>query len=349
MINFLGSLTYSKNSMKKFFIVLILILVAFSILHYITRSSRSSNTVDYTFVIEKGDDLVIVGKKLANQDLITSRWFFYYYAWKEKLRGKIIAGEYQIDPNSSIADIAFKITEGESKVRHKESIKVTFPEGWTIVEMADRLNNNNLPGDNFKNLAQNPSDKILTEFTFVPEGKSLEGFLFPDTYIFNVDATAEDIIFKMLNNFDSKVDSDMRDELAAEDKSLYEILIFASVIEGEVPDDADRGIVAGIFKNRLDVGEALYSDATLDYIFGESKIKHTYEDTQVESPYNTYKYAGLPPGPINNPSLASIEAAISPAETDYMYFLNDPSTGETVFSKTNDEHNINKVKHGLAN
>lgn len=333
--------------MKKVFIILILILFGFSMLHYMTRSSRSNNTVEQAFVIEKGEDLVIVGKKLANEDLVTSRWLFYYYAWKEKLRGKIIAGEYQIDPSSSIADISFRITEGESKVKHKDSVKVTFPEGWTIEKMTNRLNKNNLPGDEFNKLAKNPSQEILTKFTFVPEGKSLEGFLFPDTYIFTTDATAENIIIKMLSNFDKKVSSDIRDDLAAEEKSLYEVLIFASVVEGEVPSDADRGIVAGIFKNRLDIGMALQSDATIDYIKGEAEIKHTLADLEIDSPYNTYMYPGLPPGPINNPSLASIEAAIDPSETDYMYFLNNATTGETVFSKTFEEHVVNKGRHGL--
>ncbi|MCK4635238.1 MAG: endolytic transglycosylase MltG [Candidatus Moranbacteria bacterium] len=333
--------------MKKIFIILILFLIAFSTMHYMMRSSRSENIVEQTFVIEKGDDLVMVGKKLAKEDFITSKWFFYYYAWKEKLRGRIFAGEYQIDPNSSIADIAFKITEGELKVKHEESIKITFPEGWTIEKMSKRLEKNNLPAEEFKKLAKNPSEEILAEFTFIPEEKSLEGFLFPDTYIFTVDATAEEIIVKMLSNFDKKVPSDMRDDLAAEEKSLYEILIFASIVEGEVPTDADRGIVAGIFKNRLDIDMALQSDATIDYIKGEAEIKHTLADLEIDSLYNTYKYPGLPPGPINNPSLASFKAAISPEETDYMYFLNNAETGETVFSKTFDEHISNKAKNGL--
>ena len=200
------------------------------------------------------------------------------------------------------------------------------------------MDKNNLPGEGFKELAQSPPGEILEEFAFIPEGKSLEGFLFPDTYIFTIDATAEEIVIKMLSNFDKRVSSDMRDDLAAEDRSLYEILIFASVVEGEVPSDADRGVVAGIFKNRLDIDMALQSDATIDYIKGEAEIKHTLADLEIDSLYNTYKYPGLPPGPINNPSLASIEAAINPSETDYMYFLNNATTGETVFSKTFDEH-----------
>ncbi len=172
-------------------------------------------------------------------------------------------------------------------------------------------------------------------------------FLFPDTYFFTKENTAEDIIVKMLVDFDQKVDQPYHDRITAQGKSLYDVIIFASIIEGEVPSNTDRFIVAGIFRNRLDIGMALQSDATLDYIKGTPEIKHTHADTQIDSPYNTYKYPGLPPGPINNPSRASIDAALAPAETDYMYFLNNAQTGETIFARTLDEHNYNKNTNGL--
>lgn len=334
--------------MKKIIaIVFLALLSCFLILNYLTNSSRSKNETSYTFIINSGDNLLKVGENLAKENLISNRWFFYYYMWKEKLRGEIVAGEYLIKPNISIAEITLKITKGDAKIKPEESIKVTFPEGWTIEKMAQRLKKNNLPADDFRNLANNPTDEILTKYAFIPEGKTLEGFLFPDTYIFTVDATAEEIIDKMLANFDSKVTVDMRDKLATEDKNLYDILTFASIIEGEVSKDEDRGLVAGVFKNRLDIGMPLQSDATIDYIKGGAEVKHTLADLEIDSPYNTYKYNELPPAPINNPSLASIKSAISPTETEFMYFLNNAETGETVFSKTFDEHVNNKGKHGL--
>ena len=151
----------------------------------------------------------------------------------------------------------------------------------------------------------------------------------------------------MLDNFDKRVGIERRDRIQTDGRTLHDVIIFASVIEGEVPLNGDRGIVAGIFKNRLDINMALQSDATIDYIKGKPEIKHTQEDIEIDSPYNTYKYPGLPEGPINNPSLASIDAAIAPTKTDYMYFLNDVATGETVFSRTFDEHVSNKKTHGL--
>ena len=121
----------------------------------------------------------------------------------------------------------------------------------------------------------------------------------------------------------------------------------ASIIEREVKTDMDRKIVSGLFWNRIANGTPLQSCATLAYFMKIDKPQFSYEDTQVESPYNTYTNAGLPPGPISNPGKASIKAAIYPQETDYYYFLSDSETGEIIYSKTLEEHNQNKIEHGL--
>jgi UPF0755 protein len=316
--------------------------------HYRAYNTVSNNTAQQIFVVEEGDDVVVIGRKLADADLVANRMYFYYYAWKNKLRGKFKADNYVIAPQSTIADIVYKLTTtGEALMEKEQDIKITFPEGWSVKKMAERLNANDLPGDEFEYIAQKPTEDIYNDFPFLPENTSLEGYLFPDTYFFLPDTTAEEVIVKMLENFDKKVDQERRDLIASQDRELHDMIIFASVIEGEVPSNGDRAIVAGIFQNRLDVGMALESDATLDYIKGFPEIKHSIADTKIDSPYNTYLYPGLPVGPINNPSLASIDAAIAPAETDYVYFLNNAETGETVFSRTNAEHDANKDLHGL--
>ena len=151
----------------------------------------------------------------------------------------------------------------------------------------------------------------------------------------------------MLETFAKKAEAPLHDAIVASGVPLHQTMIFASVIEGEVASDHDRRIVAGVFANRLKIGMALQSDATIDFITGQPQVKHTLDDLAIESPYNTYKYPGLPPGPINNPSLSSIRAALDPAQTDYLYFLNNAQTGETVFSVTFDEHVANKGKNGL--
>ncbi|MEN8252277.1 MAG: endolytic transglycosylase MltG [Patescibacteria group bacterium] len=333
--------------MKKVIIVVIVILLVVGFIHFRTMNSVSENSIDKQFTVEKGDDIIIIGKNLEKEGLVKSRVYFYYYAWKKKLRGSITAGEYMLTPNSNIAEIVQKMTSGDAIMQKRKDIKVTFPEGWTVKKMSERLNKNELPGDEFTLIAQNPPEELYVEYSFLKRDASLEGYLFPDTYFFVKEATALDVVKKMLDNFDKKIDENYRKTIEESNRELHDVIIFASVIEGEVSSSADRYVIAGIFKNRLDIGMALESDATLDYIKGIPEIKHSKADTEIDSLYNTYKYPGLPVGPINNPSLESINAAMAPKETDYMYFLNDAETGETVFSKTFEEHISNKGKHGL--
>ncbi len=334
--------------MKKIIIfVICIIMVCAVFMHFRTYNTVSQNLVEVQFDVKKGDDIITIGRNLAKHDLIGNRFYFYYYAWSNKLRGSIDAGKYTLEPHSSIAQIVYKMTSGDTVIHKKEDIKITFPEGWTINKMSERLLKNELPGDEFKKLAENPSQTLYEQYPFLPKGASLEGYLFPDTYFFVPSATAESIIIKMLDNFDKKVDQDYRNTIVQNGDNLRDIIIFASVIEGEVSNAGDRRVVAGIFKNRLDIGMALQSDATIDYIKGIPEIKHTQSDIEIDSPYNTYKYPGLMPGPINNPSLESIEAAMAPQDTDYMYFLNNANTGEIVFAKTFEQHIVNKHNNAL--
>jgi len=248
----------------------------------------------------------------------------------------------------TIPEIAKIITSKKETILNQ--VKITFPEGWTAKKMADRMSANNLPGDEFLSLVNDPADEILSEFSFLSdklENKTLEGYLFPDTYFFAADAGAEDIVAKLLNNFDKKINESLRNEITNQGKGIYEVLSMASIIENEVRSSEDRKIVSDIFWGRIKTGQPLQSCATLAYILGVNKKQYSLEDTRIDSPYNTYVNKGLPPGPISNPGIVSIEAAIYPTLTDYNYFLSDPETGETVFSRTLDEHNANKVKHGL--
>jgi uncharacterized YceG family protein len=166
-------------------------------------------------------------------------------------------------------------------------------------------------------------------------------------YFFSKKLTSEEIVKKMLNNFDSQLTLELRDEIAKQGKSLEEVVTMASIIEKEVISEKDRKIASGIFWDRIKNGQPLQSCATISYVLGTNKKQYTFEDTRIQSPYNTYLNQGLPPGPICNPGISAIRAAIYPTNTDYNYFLSDPETGNTVFSKTIEEHNSNKVKYGL--
>jgi len=175
----------------------------------------------------------------------------------------------------------------------------------------------------------------------------MEGYLFPDTYFISKGETGATLVSKFLNNFQNKINGDVEKAIQGQGKNLHSIITLASIVERESREDVDRPIVAGIFWNRLGMNMALESDATLAYILKTDKVKYYQDEINTNSPYNTYKNPGLPPGPICNPGLESILATVHPTDTDYMFFLNDAKTGETVFAKTFAEHKRNKVNHGL--
>jgi UPF0755 protein len=297
--------------------------------------------------IENGDNALVVGEKLAKAGIISGKYYFVFYLWKVGKLHNLIAGVYEFPRGMQIPEAARIVTGGEVVSMR---VKVTFPEGWTMAAMAERLSASGLPGEDFLKLTKNPTDLILSSYPFLsdlPKGATLEGFLFPDTYYFAKEASADEIVKKMLANFSVKVTSVTKTDLANQQKPLFEIITMASVVEGEVRNESDRKIVAGLFWNRLEVGMPLQSDATLEYALGTNKFQHSIAETKLDSPYNTYQNKGLPPGPVANPGLASILATLEPIQTDYVYFLSDPKTGKTVFSKTFEEHVANKDKYGL--
>ena len=229
--------------------------------------------------------------------------------------------------------------------------EITFIEGWTNKEIEEFLIKQEIISKEEFFLGLNTisqDQEILDEYEFLAEAveKSfkeamLQGFLFPDTYRFYKETTAEAIIKKMLNNFDEKLGSELRQKAEQAGRNVFEIVTMASLIEKEAALDQDRRLIADIFWKRLKVGWALESCATINYILGAPKARLSFEDTRIPSPYNTYINAGLPPGPINSPSLSSIKAALSPLENDYCCFLSTDE-GEMLFSQTVEEHNRNK-------
>ncbi len=339
--------------MKIVVVLVILIAAGLAGLTWVHSQVYKSSTVTNKklFVVNSGDSARVVAVNLRKEDLIDSEWAMLYYLWSQDLRGVVKTGKYTIPIGATVPDIATMITTGKSMRR---DIKVTFPEGTTLAEMAEILRKKGFDGDGFLALTQKPSTEMIAQFAFLREvptegiGRSLEGYLFPDTYFLLPEVTALEIAQKMLENFDKKVTPILSTRNAIANKyDLHQLITIASIVEGEVHRDDERPIVAGIFFNRLEIGMALGSDATLDYIFGEAKVKHSLEETKIDSPYNTYQVAGLPPGPIGNPGLKAIAAVFAPAQTKYLFFLNNATTGKTVFGRTFDEHIANKNKNGL--
>jgi len=183
--------------------------------------------------------------------------------------------------------------------------------------------------------------RFRDNYWFLKDAQGVEGFLFPDTYEFYLDSTPEVVVEKFLDNFEEKTKT-----LFMTREGVYERVILASLVEKEVPDQSDdRRLVAGLFLERIKEGMRLQIDATLCYSREQSTCDVRTEDKKIESPYNTYLYAGLPPGPISNPGISALRAALSPRVSDYRYYISDPRTKKTIFAKTLDEHNQNIVKY----
>ncbi|MDP3770941.1 MAG: endolytic transglycosylase MltG, partial [bacterium] len=191
-----------------------------------------------------------------------------------------------------------------------------------------------------------PKD-FTSEFAWLkdkPDFIGLEGYLFPDTYRVYADATVEDIVRKMLENFDRKLTPELREEITKSNRSLHQIVTMASIVEAEIANHDDRPTAAGLLWKRRDRGMLLQVDASVNYVTGKHDPRVSREDTAADSSYNTYKYPGLPRGPIGNPGTSAILAALRPKESPYWFFLTTKD-GKTVFSRTLEEHNINVQRH----
>ena len=295
-------------------LILIFFLVSIFICQGIYLPKDSSSVEKKLFSVEKGESLFKIADNLGKEDLIKNKSFFDFYIFIKGTQRKLQAGEYYLSPSENVPTIAKKIISGDVA-----KMVVTIPEGFTVKQIEERLNLK-LPGEN------------------------LEGFLFPDTYQFPIGVSGEEVVSKMRDNFDKKLTADLREEIKNQKKTIFEIITMASLIEKEVKTKEDKEVVSGILWKRLKNNIPLQVDATIFYITGKKTTEISIEETKIDSLYNTYKYKGLPLGPVCNPGLESIKAAIYPKNSEYWYYLSTPE-GETIFSKTLEEHNIAKAKY----
>lgn len=309
-------------------------------------AGTSAETVPVT--IESGDGVNDIADHIDGLGLIRSKTAFALYVMLEGLDGSLKAGTYDLSVSMSVEGIAATIVGGTDTSRETT---VTFLEGWTINEMGSALEEKDMmTAEAFADAANvtDSRDIIPGEpyafLTSKPDDHGLEGYLFPDTYRLYVDATPASVVQKLLMNFDAKLTDELRDEIAASRHTIHEIVTMASVLESEVRTDTDKALVADIFWRRIDAGIPMQSDATVNYVTGKDLAQPTIADTETDNPYNTYQYQGLPPGPIGNPGLASIVAAIHPEPNDNWYYLSTPE-GETVYSGTFEEHKANKARY----
>lgn len=285
-------------------------------------------------IIEPGTSVDTIADNLQQEKLIRSATAFKLYVTLHGLRGRLQSGAYDLNTNQSARTIAKTITRGKTA-----SQKMTIPEGFTISAIRARAATFGIKPADFDAALQ--QDLTGTKAAQRPAGTSLEGYLFPDTYVITPTTTANSLVRAMVDRFDSQVTDEIIAGFTAQGLNLHQGLTLASVVEREVSIPADQKLVAGVFLNRLKIGQKLQSDVTIDY--GASLLGRTF-NLQLDSPYNTYVIPALPIGPICNPGLATMRAVGNPTASKYYYFLAGKD-GTTHYAETVDQHNANVQKY----
>jgi len=329
--------------------------------YYRDRTAAADIGKSVKIKITQKDTTSTVAKTLHDKGLIRNEWAFELEVRARS--GEVIPGTYTLQIGMPVTDIADfvtgKSTPTPKKAQKNDSdvatIDITVREGWRTEQIADELVKQGWKGkpEDFMNAVENVD---TSKYSFLADRKnsvnpkSLEGYLFPDTYTIAENAPAEDLIQLMLQNFDQKFNEGMRQRAQEMNLSVYDVLIFASLIEREAQVNNERPTIADVYLNRYVQGIKFDADPTVQYALGTEKnwwpVPTGSDLESTDSPYNTYKNAGLPPGPICNPGLASINAVLQPGGTSYLYFVakNDGS-GEHAFAETYDEQLANQDKY----
>jgi UPF0755 protein len=294
---------------------------------------------EVVITVAKGMGVGEIAEVLKNHNLIPVRSAFRFYVKLIQAEKNFQPGEFTLREGMNYSDLVAALT-----AIVPDEVTITFPEGLTTAQMAEKIDVAFGAGSGQEWLASLDKTNWSETYSFLPR-KTLEGYLFPDTYRISRSGFPNDLTYKLLSNFSEKLSPELRAEISRQGKTIEEIIILASIVEREVRDDEDRALVADLFWRRLKVGMALQADSTVHFVVGSdgSTVYTSDTDRENNSPYNTYKYPGLPPAPISNPSLSAIRAVIYPTANDYWYFLTDVE-GVVHYAKTNDDQNVNKYK-----
>lgn len=282
--------------------IALLIACALAFLAYALFFSAPRLTESTVFVVGEGASAAQVANALAEAHLVRSPELLRLYWQTLGEGGSLHAGAYRFARGEDLFTVATRIAHGDFGI---PPVRVTVIEGDTVRSMAERI--------------AGALPEVATS-TFISAAGPYEGYLFPDTYLFPPSATAESVVSVMREEFASKTDP-LLPEVAASGHSFSDIVIMASLIEREARTPEARRMISGILWNRIAKGMPLQVDAVFGYIYGRNTYSPSFADLNVDSPYNTYTHAGLPPGPIANPGLDSIEAAIHPTKTTYLFYL----------------------------
>jgi UPF0755 protein len=312
---------------------------------------------EIVFTIPSGASSEQISKTLEERGMIRNALIFSYYLKYKNIGTGFQAGTYAMTPGIPVQEIIRRLNEGET-VR-EETIRVTIPEGFTVRQAVKLLTELGFSEEQLLSIANDPrsfasdsSGEELMRAAQIPDNElyrfAMEGYLFPETYELPKDATAYEAVRRMAQELDRKLTTLPEGWESQLDKlglTFHDMMTVASLVEREVVAKKERALVAGIIYNRLERKMPLQIDATVQYLFDEQKERLLNKDLKVESPYNTYLNAGLPPGPIASPGLASIKAALYPEVSEYLFYVTKKDgTGEHFFAKTYEEHlkNIKK-------
>jgi len=324
--------------------VLLVLAGYFGITMYQEYQSTGAGTDEIiTIDIEQGETTWDIAAKLKDKKLIDYEVVCYLKARNTGAAGKLRYGTFTFQKESGLTEILEVLTTGGAQ---KEAVMFTIPEGYTIELIAEKLEKEGICTEaEFLEAVEKDYDYWFLKD--IPEDENiryrLQGFLYPETYAITEDMVAEDIVKVMLNQFNKLFTEDMKAQMNALGKSVFEVVVEASIIERETMVDEEKPMIAGVIKNRLEIDMKLQIDPTALYpltegLYGKTSV--SYEDIAFDSPYNTYMYKGLPVGPISCPSISSIEAALYPAEHEFFYYHSDEekNDGSHIFTKTYEEH-----------
>ncbi len=331
----------NKNKKKKIIIPVLIIGILICGKLYLdnaTSAVSSDKQADKSIEILSGSNTGDISRILKENNLIKNELVFKAYSKLSKKSSKYKAGMYKFNESMNQEDISNELVKGG---KLKTTVKFTIPEGFELKQIAERLDKSGLVNkDKFMALTSDV-DRFKSEYTFLkdlPKQSTLEGYLYPSTYEIFEDATEEDIIKKMLDAFGKVYTKDI--ELKAKQLGMdtNQIITLASIIEREAVLEKERYTMSGVFHNRLKVDMPLQSCATVQYALGERKQVLSNKDVRIDSKYNTYINAGLPPAPISSPGVDSIKAAANPENIDYLFFVRTGDDGSHTFSKTYNDH-----------
>jgi UPF0755 protein len=332
-----------KRIVLSVFGVLALLVVAAStwLYVYVVPTYKGYSDAEVFVEIPPGTTPTRMSRLLADAGVVPNAESFRVAVWLRAAGRRLQAGEYRFDSPMSPAQVVEKIIRGDVYLQ-----PVTFREGLTIREMAAIFEERGFgPKSDF--VAAGSNEAPIREID--PQASDLEGYLFPDTYALPRRTTAEQLAERMVARFEKAVTPELRQQAASRGLSLRELVILASLVEKETAQADERPLVAAVYLNRLKVGMGLACDPTVIYALeraGRYTGNLTREDLKFDSPYNTYRYGGLPPGPIASPGLASLEAAANPADVPYLYFVSR-NDGSHAFATTYEEHSRNVTKYQI--